>query len=385
MTLASAPTISTRRVQTYARIRDNMPLIIGGLVSRDQISGADKVPGVGEIPFLGKLFGHENTQDRKREVIIVLTPSVVTENIRETKAQYPRDDDRFDLVNTSLFKEHYRIRAEDLIDSSYIRFNRRFLTYRDLANQVIDRDPTIATRMPFSQFAGTKVPGERVFVSGMMSKMLERIDAGKPILLENLMTFERKGPSGEQSPISLLQILARYGDGKNHESFFDENRKKALALTFRLARNSIRAEDMFAEPVPVIELIDCAGRNDWRQKLWELNQAKGDIPQFTILIHDKSDLKRLQLAYATQNTTLNNGGAAGLVFDRWLPGRMLHMQEVSPTWDRVLLAPIAEYFFIGEYAAMYFTQEHERAIQALDRVLRRPENAALIQGLTLPL
>lgn len=384
--LASAPTISTRRVQTYARIRDNTPLIIGGLVSRDQISGSDKVPLAGDIPFLGKLFGHENSQDRKREVIIVLTPSVVTENIRSTKAQYPRDDDKFDLTDTVLFKQHYRLRAEDLIDSSYFRFNRRFLAYRDIANKVIDRDPSQSNRAPFSLFAGQRVPGEFIFVTGMMYKMLDRTDAHEPISLDNIITFERvaSGSASEQRPIKLKSLLARYGDGKDYESFFAKNRGKALALTYFLSRNSNRAEDMFVEPVPKVSLVDCANREDWRRILWEMNQPTGPVPQFTVLLHDAADLRRLLLAFATQNTILNNGGTAATVFDKWLPGRMLHLQEVSPKWERTLLAPIAQYFFIGEHFLRYFMQEHEQAITNLDRALRRPENKALVEGLTLP-
>jgi general secretion pathway protein D len=384
VTLASAPTISTRRVQTYARIRDNQPLIIGGLVSRDQISGKDKVPVAGELPLLGKLFGHENKQDRKREVIIVLTPSVITENIRETKPISPRDDDLFDLRDTALFKEHYRLRAEDLVDSSYIRFNRRFLSYRDLANRVIERDPAVANRAPIAAFSSTRIPGEFIFVSGMMYRLMDRLNAHEPIKVENILTFERGASANDQRPIALTQLLARYGDGRDYKSFFERNKGKALALSYRLTRTSARPEDMWSEPLPTIQLVDCPDRNAWRRLLWDMNQPVGSVPQFTILIHEPGDLKRLQLAYATQNTILNNGGAAGMVFDRFLPGRMLHLQEVSPAWERVLLAPIAQYFFIGEYATMYFMQEHERAIAALDAHLRLRENAALVEGLALP-
>jgi general secretion pathway protein D len=389
VTLASAPTISTRRVQTYARIRDNMPLIIGGLVSRDQISGADKIPLAGDIPFLGKLFGRENSQDRKREVIIVLTPSVVTENIRETRAQNPRDADYFDLRDTSLFKEHYRIRAEDLVDSAYIRFNRRFLNYRDIANRVIERDAAQANRAPVSLFSGTRIPGEFIFVSGMMYRMLDRMDANEAVKLENIMTFEQVGADrNERRQIALVDVLARFGDGRNYQSFFDKNPGKALALRFSLTRNSTRAEDMFTEPVANISLVDVANRTEWQQKLWDLNQPVGvgasATPQFTILIHEQSDLRRLQLAIATQNTVLNNGGAPGMVFDRWLPGRMLHLQETSAKWERTLLAPIAQYFFIGEHYMKYFAAEHERAIANLDRMLRLPENKTLVEGLVLP-
>ena len=390
--LASAPTISTRRVQTYARIRNNQPLIIGGLVSRDQISSADKVPGIGEIPLLGKLFGSESKRDSKREVIIVLTPSVVTENVRETKAQAPKDDDIFDLRDTALFKEHYRIRAEDLVDSSYLRLNRRFLAYRDVNTRILERNPELTARAPYSQFTAGRVPGEFVFVTGMMSRMLARMNAGEPIKIENLMFFETTGTNTssntnelrDQRPISVAQVMARYGDGQNYRSFFAKNPGKALALSFRLGRTSTAAQDMFTEATPEVQLIDCPDRNRWRQLLWEMNQPVGNVPRFTILIQDESDLKRLQTAVATQNTILNNGGVNAMVFDNWLPGRMLHLQEVTPTWERILQGPIAQYFFIGEYYNMYFMREHEAAIQELDKALRQPALAPSIEGITLP-
>ncbi|HEX3096169.1 MAG TPA: hypothetical protein VHQ02_00545 [Usitatibacter sp.] len=382
--LASAPTISTRRVQTYARIRDNQPLIIGGLMSRNQIKASDRVPGLGDIPFVGALFGHTNNQDDKREVIIVLTPSVVTENVRETKAQYPKDDDRFDLNDTTLFKEHYRIKAEDLIDSSDFRFNARFRTFKDAVAKIAERRPELAAKRPFSEFTGGKIPGEFIFVSGMMYRMLDRLDAGRPIRIENLKFFERVGEK-DQRPVSVSQALARYGDGRNAESFFEKNPGKALALTFTLSRASLLAIDEFTEPFPEIALVDCPDRDTWRQLLWDMSQPNAlGIPRYTILIKDPSDLRRLQLAYATQNTVLNNGGIPGMTFDRWIVGRMIHLQEVSPTWERVLNAQIAQYFFMGEHFYMYFMQEHDRAMRALEKALKAPEIQPLLEGVTLP-
>ncbi len=382
--LASAPTISTRRVQTYARIRDNQPLIIGGLMSRNQVKSTDRVPFLGEIPVLGALFGHTSVTDDKREVIIVLTPSVVTENIRETKAQYPKDDDRFDLTNTSLFKEHYRIKAEDLVDSSDFRFNARFRAYRDAVNKLIVRDPQFANRPPFSLFAGDKIPGEFVFVTGMMYRMLDRLNQGDPILVENLKFFEHVGEK-DIRPVSITQVLARYGDGKDPASFFKKHPDQALALTFTLTRTSMLSIDEFTEPFPEIRLVDCPDRDHWRQLLWDMSQPDAlGIPRFTILLKDPSDLHRLQLAYATNNTVLNNGGVAWQTFDHWLPGRMIHLQEVSPNWERVLNAQIAQYFFIGTHYYMYFVQEHEKAMRAIEQAMRSPDIQPLLAGIQLP-
>jgi hypothetical protein len=383
ITLASAPTIATRRVQTYARIRDSMPLIIGGLINRNTVKTTGRVPLLGDIPYVGGLFGHTSASDTTREVIIVLTPSAVTENIRETKAQYPKDDPRFDVFDTSLFKEHYRIRAEDLVDSAHFRFNQRFLRYRDAANKVIDRNPELAARAPFSQFAGSRIPGEFIFVTGMMYRMLDRTNAGAPIGIDRLTFFEADS-GGMQRPVSVGGTLARLGDGKDPASFFDRNPGKALALTFRLSRGSLHAADMFTEPLPEVRVVDCPDREAWRRLLWDLNQRDERGARFTALIHAPSDLRRLQLAVATQNTMLNNGGAAGMVFDRWLPGRMLHLQEVSSTWERVLNGQIVQFFFIGEYYYAYFMQEHLRAIESLDKALRSPEAGTWLDGIELP-
>ncbi|QJR16579.1 type II secretion system protein GspD [Usitatibacter palustris] len=383
ITLASAPTIATRRVQTYARIRDNMPLIIGGLVSRNRVTSSSRVPVLGDIPYLGALFGQTSKNDTTREVIIVLTPSIVTENIRETKAQYPKDDARFDQFDTILFKEHYRIRAEDLVDSAHFRFNARFLRYRDAANRVIERAPALGERQPYAQFAGPRIPGEFIFVTGMMYRMLDRQKVGEDIKIQNLQYFEQVSAT-QQRPLSVGEALARYGDGKDPKSFFSKNPGKSLALTFRLARASSQLADMFTEPVPEVRLIDTADRNVWRQQLWDLNQPDERGLRYTMIINDPSDLRRLQLAMATQNTMLNNGGAAGMIFDRWLPGRMLHLQEVSPTWERVMSAQVAQFFFIGEYYYTYFIQEHTKALEDLDRALRTPEMKPLVEGVNLP-
>jgi general secretion pathway protein D len=217
-----------------------------------------------------------------------------------------------------------------------------------------------------------------------MYRMLDRLNAGKPIRIENLKFFERVGEK-DQRPVSVAQALARYGDGRSAESFFAKNPGKALALTFTLSRASLLAIDEFTEPFPEVTLVDCPDRDTWRQILWDMSQPNAlGIPRYTILIKDPSDLRRLQLAYATQNTVLNNGGIGGMTFDRWLVGRMIHLQEVTPTWERVLNAQIAQYFFMGEHFYMYFMQEHDRAMLALEKALKAPGIQPLLQGVRLP-
>ncbi len=382
--LASAPTISQRRVQTYARITNNTPLIIGGLVSRDQIKQEDKVPGLGDIPLLGRLFGFEGKKDARTEVIIVLTPSLVTEEFRATKPQYPRDDDRFDQFGTALFRETYRIRAEDLIDSQYIRFNQRLLNYRAIVGQLIARNPDLATQQPFSRFRGSSVPGEFIFVSGMMSRMLSRLKMAEPVNIDKLQFFEGVGGAAFKTE-SVGGLLRRLGDGKTHEGFFEKNKGKALTLRFNYARNLTSPQGWSTEPLAEIKLVDCADRDAWKKLLWDLNQPVDGVQQhYTMVIHDESDLRRLKLAFVLKNAILANGNEAGTIFDNFLPGRILAMQEHVPQWERTLEATVARYFYFGELFYPAFSDELERAIQALDRALRRPEMAQYMSGIALP-
>jgi general secretion pathway protein D len=380
--LASAPTISTRRVQTYARIRDNMPLIIGGLVSRNNSQSTDKVPGVGEVPLLGKLFGHESSQDNKREVVVVLTPSVVTEDVQQTKAQYPKDDARFDLSDTGLMREHLRVQAEDLVDAQFILNNPRFAKYRALVAQLIKRQPGLAQQQPFARFTGDKVPGEFIFVSGLIDRLLVRHkEVGDKIDINRLIFFE--GLRGvDFRPQSLGGLMARYGDGKNPMSFFERNRGKALSLTFRPIAGTDET-DMFAAPVPEVSLIDCPDRDTWRRKLWDLNHPESGT-RFTILIHDESDLERLKLAIALRNTINVNGKEEAVTFQHFQPGRMVQIQRSAANWEQALEGSVARNFFIGEYFYPYFIEDHERMLRELDAALRRPDVKPYLDGLSVP-
>lgn len=382
--LASAPTISQRRVQTYARIVNNTPLIIGGLVTRDQVTHEDKVPTLGDIPFFGKLFGFESKMNSQREVIIVLTPSVLTEEFRATKPQIPRDDDYFDSGDTALFRTAYRIRAEDLIDSQYIRANQRLLTYRKIANEVISRNPNLANVEPFIQFRGQRVPGEFIFVSGMMSRMLARLKVADPVNIDRLAFFEGvQGASFRKETVG--GILRRMGDGNTVDGFFTRNPGKALLLRFNDTRLSMKPGAWVSEPHAEVELVDCPDREAWRKLLWDHNQPVGGLQKhYTIVINDKTDLDRLRLAIALKNTILNNGNTAGTIFDNFLPGRMLAMQEIAPDWERILEASVARYFSIGELFYPLFFEAHEKALRELDSALRKPEMQSLIEGIKLP-
>jgi general secretion pathway protein D len=72
--------ISTRSVNTVLRLKDGQTEIIGGLIQDQDRASASKIPGFGDIPILGRLFGMQKDTKNKKEVILSITPRIVRNN-----------------------------------------------------------------------------------------------------------------------------------------------------------------------------------------------------------------------------------------------------------------------------------------------------------------
>lgn len=73
--------IGTRNASTTIRLKDGETQILAGLIQNDQRSDASKIPLLGEIPILGRLFGSQSDSSRKTEIALSITPHVV-HNVR---------------------------------------------------------------------------------------------------------------------------------------------------------------------------------------------------------------------------------------------------------------------------------------------------------------
>jgi type IV pilus assembly protein PilQ len=72
------PIIATREAATSARIADGDSVVIGGLMRYSDIKNIQKIPFLGDLPFLGSLFRIATTNHQEAEVVIVLTPRIVS-------------------------------------------------------------------------------------------------------------------------------------------------------------------------------------------------------------------------------------------------------------------------------------------------------------------
>ena len=174
--LASAPTLSIREVKTYARIANDTPFIIGGLIAKDSEETVNSVPVLGKIPILGALFRSKSKTGLKREVIIVITPSVLPEENVVNKSM-PKDEDLFDSFDHRLFRDAYRIRDEDTFDLRYLTQNRGLLKLQSIADRIVTDDVRLAEAYPYNRFADRAVPGEDALVRRQIYEVLKHREA----------------------------------------------------------------------------------------------------------------------------------------------------------------------------------------------------------------
>ncbi|MCC6235021.1 MAG: type II secretion system protein GspD [Verrucomicrobiales bacterium] len=381
--LASAPTIATRRVQTYTRIGNNTPFIIGGLVNREFTQVRRKVPLLGDIPYLGTLFRSRSTKSRKQEVIIVLTPHVLPEAQQERAwGRYlPRDDDKFDDVGNALYRASYRIREQDILDLSFLDRSEQLRRYRSLAQRAIDSNFHLAERPPFSLFADGRSPGEHILVERMIYEVLKRLsdqDPGwlqKRIAAERLIFFSGRNAGGYDVQF-LHQAMASLGDGLHPESFFAQNPGKALAVVFRARPEDpeVRELGLNQSPIPELSLVDCPDRKTWGELLWSLNHAdeKG-TPRAAILIRDPEDLVRLQRAVLLREVVNLNGGPARVNRRTFSLGQVLLVPDENPHDTRVIDMRTAGYFVHTEHYYAATLESLQAAMADLDAALAQPE------------
>jgi pilus assembly protein CpaC len=73
----SVPAFITRRAQTAVRMQENQTLIIAGLMLDQTTSNVNKVPLLGDIPFLGYAFRTSSFNHSKTELVMTVTPEIV--------------------------------------------------------------------------------------------------------------------------------------------------------------------------------------------------------------------------------------------------------------------------------------------------------------------
>ncbi|MFN3579294.1 MAG: hypothetical protein ACK4VV_02325 [Pseudomonas sp.] len=85
-----------RSLTTHVMVDDNELIVLGGLIDDQLVETRDKVPGLGDIPGLGRLFRYDTARMEKRNLMIFLRPVIVrdgavAQGLTHSKYSYIRD------------------------------------------------------------------------------------------------------------------------------------------------------------------------------------------------------------------------------------------------------------------------------------------------------
>ncbi|MCH9646696.1 MAG: hypothetical protein K0U98_00580 [Deltaproteobacteria bacterium] len=149
-----APPVQSRQVQTLVRVANDTPFVIGGLIADTQQSDVVGLPGLSRVRWLRRLFSKEGKIRDRKEVIVVITPHIISTDDRTYTYLIPRDaggtgsaEERgrsgrkgrrsdanqqgetrrqgkapsiFDSFDADLFRNVYRLRSSDIFDLGFI-------------------------------------------------------------------------------------------------------------------------------------------------------------------------------------------------------------------------------------------------------------------------
>jgi type IV pilus assembly protein PilQ len=75
------PAIASAKVETEVLVENGGTLVIGGVTAEESSEAVDRIPVLGDLPYVGFLFKHKNTTQERKELLVFITPRIVDEKL----------------------------------------------------------------------------------------------------------------------------------------------------------------------------------------------------------------------------------------------------------------------------------------------------------------
>ncbi|MBT3666751.1 MAG: type II and III secretion system protein, partial [Opitutae bacterium] len=267
------PEIESKTIQSFVRVADNTPFIIGGLIDKKKSKASTGIPLLSKIPVLGNLFKSKAESAADREVIIVLTPHVMDASEKSFSYVIPKDSQSFDSFDNLLFRNAYRIRDDDLFDLSFATKSEFYQNILKDLKSFKARHPEIPDESPLFSYLGKKVPGEEVIVRRMIWEIVHKSKFHQYIADDHILLFEenKEAKFGNKFKTHLLSLLL----GKLTKS--QDN-----SLVFNFADHKANSAGPFEHPRAKIYRAGVKNAPHYIELMSRLN--KGDPDRNTILL-----------------------------------------------------------------------------------------------------
>jgi general secretion pathway protein D len=112
--LALGPSWATRGFETRAVVKDQQTFVLGGLMQEKEIYTTEQVPILGDVPLLGHLFKFSKKTKKKTNLIIMLTPYIIKDDLELEAIREPKRRDHGEY--TQSLKTFAELRYQPRID-----------------------------------------------------------------------------------------------------------------------------------------------------------------------------------------------------------------------------------------------------------------------------
>jgi pilus assembly protein CpaC len=91
----TVPAVNTRKVKTEVELGDGQSFAISGLIDNRETKTFEKIPFIGDVPVLGKLFQSISKNRTNTELIVIVTPEIVAPSPANTPIPLPKYPEPF--------------------------------------------------------------------------------------------------------------------------------------------------------------------------------------------------------------------------------------------------------------------------------------------------
>ncbi|MCR9118666.1 MAG: hypothetical protein NXI22_17150, partial [bacterium] len=217
----NSPLINTTTAQTTISARSGQTVVFAGLITKDNATTVRKVPLLGDVPVLGRLFRYDSQMDVRTELMIILTPYIIDDD-EDLEWIKQVESERMNWCLADVVEVHGDIGVAERIGQGEFLSEGPTVIYPD-ANPTGDLD---APSQPLKNIMQSLPGGSRVDVSGRVQtnprvaelnpprqeavnqqspKPLRIItpNTAPPTVSETMQTDIKYGDVPEQPPVSL--------------------------------------------------------------------------------------------------------------------------------------------------------------------------------------
>ena len=355
----AAPIINNRKVQSFVRVANNTPFIIGGLINKKTTLNDGGVPILKDLPLIGRLFAISSEQTVKKEVIVVITPHIITDNEDNFSRVIPQDSELFNAFGNRSFPNSYRLQHSDVFDLSFIFESPVFKEIKEEVNKRAEKDKTLLVQDPYKSLIEGKIPGENILVRRMLVEVIERLGYHKHIDPAKVIYFldSESNPAGFQvSPLA--------------NDIMGMPQGKALQLSYSI-KGKATVQKPFVRPTAETKYITLS--DSYKNVLKGLNKRGSDPSDdvFTILISQDKEERRLYDVLVMKKVLEMNPDLE-LTLQYFKPGIeiLFPSPDVLLNNNHVVDRDAAKYFYEANDYYGSFEEEFNRSTAELGRLIQ---------------